>query len=204
MNPMARGIASSWGQVVLPRCCLLLFWAPHCKTDAAILERTPSPVPPQGPSHFPLASECWALGANGHQRQQDGAVLARSSAGRRQALAPQRCPATTTSTPLPILAVAVRAVSLVPGEGPPVPGGMGQASCCCGSRWAPPAPRGHAGTAGPRSRALAHARRSLLRREALTDIEPVLSTDVRLTRGRKRSERRLLLLQEELAIAKLQ
>ncbi|XP_074898273.1 T-cell activation Rho GTPase-activating protein-like [Buteo buteo] len=50
---------------------------------------------------------------------------------------------------------------------------MGQANCCCGSR------------------------------EALTDAEPVLSTDVRLTRGRKRSERRLLLLQEELVIAKL-
>ncbi|KAM9608904.1 rho GTPase-activating protein 20-like [Morphnus guianensis] len=51
---------------------------------------------------------------------------------------------------------------------------MGQANCCCGSR------------------------------EALTDAEAVLSTDVRLTRGRKRSERRLLLLQEELVIAKLQ
>ncbi|CAM9911471.1 unnamed protein product, partial [Bubo scandiacus] len=41
-------------------------------------------------------------------------------------------------------------------------------------------------------------------REALTDAEAVLSTDVRLTRGRKRSERRLLLLQEELVVAKLQ
>ncbi|XP_072705538.1 uncharacterized protein [Ciconia boyciana] len=51
---------------------------------------------------------------------------------------------------------------------------MGQANCCCGSR------------------------------EALTDIEPVLSADVRLTRGRKRSERRLLLLREELLMAKLQ
>ncbi|XP_040984510.1 uncharacterized protein LOC115350226 [Aquila chrysaetos chrysaetos] len=51
---------------------------------------------------------------------------------------------------------------------------MGQANCCCGSR------------------------------EALADAEPVLSADVRLTRGRKRSERRLLLLQEELVIAKLQ
>ncbi|XP_072713845.1 T-cell activation Rho GTPase-activating protein-like [Ciconia boyciana] len=50
---------------------------------------------------------------------------------------------------------------------------MGQANCCCGSR------------------------------EALTDIEPVLSADVRLTRGRKRSERRLLLLREELLMAKL-
>ncbi|XP_069633956.1 T-cell activation Rho GTPase-activating protein-like, partial [Haliaeetus albicilla] len=38
--------------------------------------------------------------------------------------------------------------------------------------------------------------------EALTDAEPVLSADVWLTRGRKRSERRLLLLQEELVIAK--
>ncbi|XP_064915338.1 uncharacterized protein LOC110360834 [Columba livia] len=51
---------------------------------------------------------------------------------------------------------------------------MGQANCCCGSR------------------------------EALSDTEPVLSADVRLTRGRKRSERRLLLLQEDLLIAKLQ
>ncbi|KAM6198794.1 rho GTPase-activating protein 20-like [Sarcoramphus papa] len=33
---------------------------------------------------------------------------------------------------------------------------------------------------------------------------PVLSTGVRLSRGRKRSERRLLLLQDELVIAKLQ
>ncbi|XP_074908023.1 uncharacterized protein LOC142042223 [Buteo buteo] len=41
-------------------------------------------------------------------------------------------------------------------------------------------------------------------REALTDAEPVLSADVRLTRGRKRSERHLLLLQEEVVIAKLQ
>ncbi|XP_075004046.1 uncharacterized protein LOC142081257 [Calonectris borealis] len=41
-------------------------------------------------------------------------------------------------------------------------------------------------------------------REALTDTEPVLSADVRLSRGRKRSERRLLLLQEELVVAKLQ
>ncbi|XP_052662557.1 uncharacterized protein LOC128150429 [Harpia harpyja] len=60
------------------------------------------------------------------------------------------------------------------------------------------------GTAGTRSGGLSHARRALLCREALTDAEPVLSTDVRLTRGRKRSERRLLLLQEELVIAKLQ
>ncbi|OPJ85632.1 hypothetical protein AV530_019798 [Patagioenas fasciata monilis] len=51
---------------------------------------------------------------------------------------------------------------------------MGQANCCCGSR------------------------------EALTDAKPVLSTDVRLTRGCKRSESRLLLLQEKLVIAKLQ
>ncbi|KAM6084882.1 T-cell activation Rho GTPase-activating protein-like [Theristicus caerulescens] len=51
---------------------------------------------------------------------------------------------------------------------------MGQANCCCGSR------------------------------EALSEAEAVLSADVRLTRGRERSERRLLLLQEELVIAKLQ
>ena len=63
--------------------------------------------------------------------------------------------------------------------------------------------QGHAGTAGPRSSGLSHARRSLLCREALLEAEPVLSAAVRLTRGRKRSERRLLLLPEELVIAKL-
>ncbi|KAM6086465.1 uncharacterized protein LJ206_007778 [Theristicus caerulescens] len=114
------------------------------------------------------------VGAKSHQCQQDGAVLARSSAGRRQGLAKQLSSGTDTSTPLPILAVAAWAASLVHGEGPPVPGGMGQANCCCGSR------------------------------EALSEAEAVLSADVRLTRGRKRSERRLLLLQEELVIAKLQ
>ncbi|KAM6229517.1 uncharacterized protein M6G45_015710 [Spheniscus humboldti] len=81
---------------------------------------------------------------------------------------------------------------------------MGQANCCCGSRWALPGGRGHAGMAGCRSSGLPHSRRSLLCREALSDAEAVLSTDVRLTRGRKRSERRLLLLEEELVIAKLQ
>ncbi|KAM6412923.1 uncharacterized protein J5M81_002024 [Pluvialis apricaria] len=81
---------------------------------------------------------------------------------------------------------------------------MGQANCCCGSRWALPGARGHAGTAGPRSSSLSHARRSLLCREALSEAEAVLSADVRLTRGRKRSERRLLLLQQELVMAKLQ
>ncbi|XP_055582923.1 T-cell activation Rho GTPase-activating protein-like [Falco cherrug] len=39
--------------------------------------------------------------------------------------------------------------------------------------------------------------------EALSDAEPVLSADVRLTQGRKRSERCLLLLHEELVVAKL-
>ncbi|XP_009470816.1 PREDICTED: uncharacterized protein LOC104019300, partial [Nipponia nippon] len=82
---------------------------------------------------------------------------------------------------------------------------MGQANCCCGSRWAPPAARGHAGTARPHTDdGLPHARRSLLCREALSEAEAVLSADVRLTRGRKRSERRLLLLQEEVVVAKLQ
>ncbi|KAM6229509.1 uncharacterized protein M6G45_015700 [Spheniscus humboldti] len=132
------------------------------------------PTGSYGPSQFPLGSECWSVGANSQQREQDGAVLAQSSAGRRQGLAEQRCPGTGISTPLPILAVAGWAASLVHGEGPPVPGRMGQANCCCGSR------------------------------EALSDAEAVLSTDVRLTRGRKRSERRLLLLEEELVIAKLQ
>ncbi|KAK4805885.1 hypothetical protein QYF61_025752 [Mycteria americana] len=125
-------------------------------------------------AEFPLGSERWSVGANSHQCRRDGAVLARSGTGRRQGLAEQRCPGTSTSTPLPILAVAGWAVSLVHSEGPPVPGGMGQANCCCGSR------------------------------EALADAEPVLSADVRLTRGRKRSERRLLLLPEELVVAKLQ
>ncbi|XP_074898268.1 uncharacterized protein LOC142037686 [Buteo buteo] len=95
----------------------------------------------------------------------------RRSAGRRQDLAEQHLAGTGTSPPIP--AVADWPASSVHGEGPPLPGRMGQANCCCGSR------------------------------EALTDAEPVLSTDVRLTRGRKRSERRLLLLQEELVIAKL-
>ncbi|XP_075003719.1 uncharacterized protein LOC142081074 [Calonectris borealis] len=174
VKPKARGTARRWREVVLPLCRVLL-WAPQCKRDMATLERTPRPGPPHGPSHFPLASESRSVGANSHQRQQDGAVLARSSAGRRQALAEQRCPGTGTSTPLPVLAVHAWPASLVSAEGPPVPGSMGQASCCCcGSR------------------------------EALTDAEPVLSADVRLSRGRKRSERRLLLLQEELVVAKLQ
>ncbi|KAM6229510.1 uncharacterized protein M6G45_015701 [Spheniscus humboldti] len=168
-----QSVGSRWREVVLPLCCVLL-WAPQCEADMAIVERTPSPGPPQGPSQFPLGSECWSVGANSQQREQDGAVLAQSSAGRRQGLAEQRCPGTGISTPLPILAVAGWAASLVHGEGPPVPGRMGQANCCCGSR------------------------------EALSDAEAVLSTDVRLTRGRKRSERRLLLLEEELVIAKLQ
>ncbi|XP_054677089.1 uncharacterized protein LOC129205397 isoform X5 [Grus americana] len=51
---------------------------------------------------------------------------------------------------------------------------MGQANCCCGSR------------------------------EALSEAEAVLSADVQLSRGRERSARRLLLLQEELVVAKLQ
>ena len=141
--------------------------------------------------------------------QQPPETAGRSCAGTQQRCeeagsARQHCPATATSTPLLlILAVAGCAASLLCAEGPPVPGGMGQASCCCGSRWAPPAARGHAGTPGPRTRPLSHARRSLLCREALTGAEPVLSADVRLTRGRKRSERRLLLLPEELVVAKL-
>ncbi|KAK4805878.1 hypothetical protein QYF61_025745, partial [Mycteria americana] len=139
-----------------------------------LLERMAPPNTTTTPPQFPLGSERWSVGANSHQCRRDGAVLARSGTGRRQGLAEQRCPGTSTSTPLPILAVAGWAVSLVHGEGPPVPGGMGQANCCCGSR------------------------------EALADAEPVLSADVRLTRGRKRSERRLLLLPEELVVAKLQ
>ncbi|GAB0187688.1 T-cell activation Rho GTPase-activating protein-like [Grus japonensis] len=42
------------------------------------------------------------------------------------------------------------------------------------------------------------------RREALSEAEAVLSADVQLSRGRERSARRLLLLQEELVVAKLQ
>ena len=203
----ARGIASRQREVVFPLCPVLL-WAPQRKRAMAIVERSPSAGPPQGPPQCPLGSECWSAGANSHHRQQDGAVLARSSTVRRQTLPEQHYSATGSGTgsgtPLPILAVAACAASLVHGEGPPVPGRMGQANCCCGSRWAPPTARGHAGTAGPRTRALSHARRSRLCREALLDAEPVLSAAVRLTRGRKRSERRLLLLPEELVIAKLQ
>ncbi|XP_074771555.1 T-cell activation Rho GTPase-activating protein-like [Athene noctua] len=80
---------------------------------------------------------------------------------------------------------------------------MGQANGCCGSRWAPLAARGRGGTAAPRSSGLSDARRALLRRDALADAEPVLSADVQLTRGCKRSERRLLLLQGELVVTKL-
>ncbi|KAK4806597.1 hypothetical protein QYF61_013852 [Mycteria americana] len=146
----------------------------HAGLDSYRLERMAPPNTTTTPPQFPLGSERWSVGANSHQCRRDGAVLARSGTGRRQGLAEQRCPGTSTSTPLPILAVAGWAVSLVHSEGPPVPGGMGQANCCCGSR------------------------------EALADAEPVLSADVRLTRGRKRSERRLLLLPEELVVAKLQ
>ena len=129
-------------------------------------------------------------------------MLARSGAGTRQGLAKQRCPG--TSALFPILAIAGWATSSVHGEGAAVPGRMGQANCCSGSRWAPPAAWGHTGTAGPRSSGLSHARSALLCREALSDDEAVLSADVRLTQGRKRSERRLLLLPEELVVAKLQ
>ena len=185
--------------MVLPLCCVLL-WAAQGKTAMARLERTPPALPP------PLSV---GLGMLVSWSQQPPETAGRSWAGTQQRCeeagsARQHCPATATSTPLLILAVAGCAASLLCAEGPPVPGGMGQASCCCGSRWAPPAARGHARTPGPRTRPLAHARRSLLCREALTDAEPVLSADVRLTRGRKRSERRLLLLQEELVVAKLQ
>ncbi|XP_064301544.1 uncharacterized protein LOC135312390 [Phalacrocorax carbo] len=145
----------------------------------------PSKAPTKGSPHqttprpgFLLSTTASYVGASSHQRQQEGAVLAWSSAGRKQGLAEQHCPGTgtcsSTGTPLPIVAVAGWAASLAHGEGPPVPGGMGQANCCCGSR------------------------------EALSDAEAVLSADVRLTRGRKRSERRLLLLQEDVVVAKLQ
>lgn len=50
---------------------------------------------------------------------------------------------------------------------------------------------------------LSHSCCSLLCRKVLSDKEVLLSTDVAVTRGRKRSERRLLLLQEELVVAKL-
>ena len=194
--------------MILALCCVQL-WAPPCKRDRAILERTPTPGPAPLPPQFPLGSERWSVGASSQQWQQDGAVLARSGAGRRQGLAEQRCPGTGTGTPLPSLAHAGWPASLASAgaahrDGPPGPGAMGQANCCCGSRWAPPAARGHAGPAGPRRSGVAHAQRSLLCREALSDAEPVLSTGVRLSRGRKRSERRLLLLQDELVIAKLQ
>ncbi|KAM9608568.1 uncharacterized protein ACIBXB_000927 [Morphnus guianensis] len=76
---------------------------------------------------------CW--------RQQHGAPLARRSAGRRQHLAEQHRAGTGASLPIP--AVADWPASSVHGEGPPLPGRMGQANCCCGSRWALPVPRGH-------------------------------------------------------------
>ena len=189
--------------MVLPLCCVLL-WAAQGKTAMARLERTAPALPPPLPPPLSVG-----LGMLGSWSQQPPETAGRSWAGTQQRCeeagsARQHCPATATSTPLLILAVAGCAASLLCAEGPPVPGGMGQASCCCGSRWAPPAARGHAGPAGPRRSGVAHAQRSLLCREALSDAEPVLSTGVRLSRGRKRSERRLLLLQDELVIAKLQ
>ncbi|XP_075606135.1 uncharacterized protein LOC142601229 [Balearica regulorum gibbericeps] len=110
--------------------------------------------------------------------QQPAQTAARSCAGTQQrweeAGSGRAATSTGTGSPLPILAVAGWCKSLVPGEEPPVPGAMGQANCCCGSR------------------------------KALSQAEAVLSADVRLSQGRKRSARRLLLLQEELVVAKLQ
>ena len=134
-------------------------------------------------------------------------MLAQSGAGRRQGPADQRC--LGTSTPLPSLTHAGCPASLVSGcaahrDGPPGPGRMGQANCCCVSRWAPPAALGRWGTARSCGSGIAHACRSLLCREALTNAEPVQSADVQLIHGRKRSERCLLLLPGESVIAKLQ
>ena len=39
---------SRWREVILPLGCIRL-WAPQCKTDMAILERTPTPVLPPAP-----------------------------------------------------------------------------------------------------------------------------------------------------------
>ncbi|XP_054678079.1 uncharacterized protein LOC129205074 isoform X3 [Grus americana] len=139
----------------------------------AILERTLSPVPPPVP--LPLSVGLPALVS---WSQQPAETAARSCAGTQQrceeAGSGRAATSTGTGGPLPILAIAGWRESLVPGEGPPVPGAMGQANCCCGSR------------------------------EALSEAEAVLSADVQLSRGRERSARRLLLLQEELVVAKLQ
>lgn len=69
----------------------------------------------------------------------------------------------------------------------------------------PPA-RGHAATARVRGRRgrLSHGRRSLLCRKVVSSEEAVLSAAVALSRGPKTSERHLLLLQEQLVVAKLQ
>ncbi|XP_068256166.1 T-cell activation Rho GTPase-activating protein-like [Nyctibius grandis] len=168
----------------------------------AVLERTPVPGPPQAPPTFRWAWTVGHLEPPDGRGSSKGAVLALSSARRSRVW-----PSSAAPAPAPhfaTLVVTAWAVSVVPGEGPPVPGWMGQANgCCCGSRWALPAARGHVGTAGPRSSGVVHACCSLLCREALSEAEAVLSADVRLSRGRRRSERRLLLLQEELMVAKL-
>ena len=124
----ARGSASRWRQVVLAPGCALL-WAPQCKAAMAILERTLSPVPPPVP--LPLSVGLPALVS---WSQQPAETAARSCAGCEEAGSGRAATSTGTGGPLPILAIAGWRESLVPGEGPPVPGAMGQANCCCGSR----------------------------------------------------------------------
>ncbi|XP_054676804.1 uncharacterized protein LOC129204604 [Grus americana] len=95
----------------------------------AILERTLSPVPPPVP--LPLSVGLPALVS---WSQQPAETAARSCAGCEEAGSGRAATSTGTGGPLPILAIAGWRESLVPGEGPPVPGAMGQANCCCGSR----------------------------------------------------------------------
>lgn len=132
-------------------------------------------------------------------------MLARSSAGRRQGLAEQHCLGTgsSTGTPLPSRARAGRPASLASASAVSHAGRDGPGQLLLRLQVGVPAARGPVGTAGPRSSGVADARCALLCREALADAEPVLSAGVRLSRGRKRSERRLLLLREELVVAKL-
>ncbi|KAJ7414602.1 hypothetical protein WISP_83167 [Willisornis vidua] len=77
-------------------------------------------------------------------------------------------------SPCPILTDAHWPEPLVQGEGPSVPGRMDLANSCFGS-W-----------------------------KVLSDSQVLLSTDMALTRGNKRSKKHLLLLQKELVVTKLQ
>ena len=130
---------------------------------------------------------CWPAAALG------GGRLWPSSAARAQALAPRSPDPLAPAGCIPgVRQRCARRGSSCPGRDGPGQLLLRLQVGCDGVQ-------GHAGTGGPRSSGVAHGHRALLCREA-----PVLSAYMRLTRGHKRSERWLLLLPEELVVAKLQ